>query len=221
MDRVEDLAYLANQNTITFHMWTSSTAAPDRPDWMVIDLDPEADDVEGVRFAVEVVRSILDEFELEGFVLATGSKGFHVWVALDRQRHFGDVSLATRAIAGLASSRHPGRLTTEFLKRNRKGRVFVDWLRNTGIATVVAPFSLRPRPSASAAVPVRWDELEQARPDGWTLADLRDASTRDDRRSIADAATPQSLPVEAIVAEARAAGVDLDTPHDRFGRRQG
>lgn len=218
VDRVEDLAYLANQNTVTFHMWTSSTVAPDRPDWMVIDLDPEAGDVHGVRFAVGAVRSILEEFDLGGFVLATGSKGFHVWVALDRQRHFVDVSLATRAIAGLASNRHPDRLTTEFLKRNREGRVFVDWLRNTAIATVVAPFSLRARPSASVAVPVRWEELECAHPDGWTLADLRDAATLEDRRSIADAATPQVLPVEALVAAAHAAGVDLDTSHDRFGR---
>lgn len=218
VDRVEDLAYLANQNTITFHMWTSSTVAPDRPDWMVIDLDPEADDLQGVRFAVGAVRSILDEFELGGFVLATGSKGFHVWVALDRQQHFVDVSLASRAIAGLASNRHPERLTTEFLKRNREGRVFVDWLRNTGIATVVAPFSLRARSSASVAVPVRWQELERARPDGWTLADLRDEAMVEDRRSIADVTTPQVLQVEAIVAAARAAGVDLDTPHDRFGR---
>ena len=185
---------------------------------MVVDLDPEQDDVDGVRFAVRSVRAILSDFGLDGFVMATGSKGFHIWVPLDRSRHFGDVSLATRAIAGLAVLRHPDALTTEFLKKHRRGRVFVDWLRNTGIATVVAPFSLRPRPTAPVAVPVRWSELDEARPDGWSLADPSDL---DDRLAVDTGGSDQALPCEEIVAAARAAGVDLDTPHDRFGRKRG
>ena len=141
-----DLAYLANQGTLTFHMWTATIATPDRPDWLVIDLDPEADDLDGVRFATHAIRAVLADFGLQGFVLATGSKGFHVWVPLDGATSFGEASVATRALAGIAVARHNDELTTEFLKKNRRGRVFVDWLRNTGIATVVVPFSLRPRP---------------------------------------------------------------------------
>ena len=210
--QAQNLAYLANQGTITFHMWTATIDAPHHPDWMVVDLDPEADDVEGVRFATAEVRRLLNEFDLRGFPLATGSKGFHVWIPLDRSVGFDDVSLATRALAGLAAARHPDRLTTEFLKKQRAGRVFVDWLRNTGIATVVAPFSLRPRPTASVAVPLAWDELEHARPDGWTITNL------EDRLAIDTSIAPQRLPAETIIAAARDAGVDLDTPHDRFGR---
>ena len=78
-----DLAYLANQGTVTFHMWTATIETPDRPDWMVIDLDPEADDLPGVRFATDALRQVLAEFALDGFVLGTGSKGFHIWVPLD------------------------------------------------------------------------------------------------------------------------------------------
>ncbi len=211
--QAEDLAYLANQGTVTFHMWTATTAEPDRPDWMVIDLDPEAEDVEGVRFATMAVRELLAEFELEGFVLATGSKGFHVWVPLDASVEFDAVSTATRALASMVALRHPDRLTTEFLKKDRTGRVFVDWLRNTGIATVVVPFSLRPRPNASVAVPIRWDEVETATPDQWTLTDLGD------RLDVDTALEPHRLPVDDIIAAARDAGVDLDTPHDRFGRK--
>jgi len=91
--------------------------------------------------------------------------------------------------------------------------VFVDWLRNTGIATVVVPFSIRPRPGAPVAVPLAWDELDSATPNGWTLADLGD------RLEVNTSIAEQSVPVEDIVAAARSAGVDLDTPHDRFGRR--
>lgn len=211
-----DITYLANQNTVTFHMWSATTARPSHPDWLIIDLDPEAGDLDNVRFATQTIGDLLREYGLEGFVLATGSKGFHVWVPLDGTQTFGQISLATRALAGLATHRHGDRLTTEFLKRDRKGRVFVDWLRNSGIATVVVPFSLRPRPGAPVAVPVRWDELATARPDQWRLTNLDDLN---DRLSLDLTPTPQEVPVAAIEAAARAAGVDLDTPHDRFGRR--
>lgn len=212
VDRVEDLAYLANQNTITFHMWTSSAERPGRPDWLIIDLDPEAGEVEAVRGATWSIRSVLARFDLDGFVLATGSKGFHVWVPLDGSLGFDAVSLASRAIAGLAVDDDPDALTTEFLKKNRRGRVFVDWLRNGPTATVVAPFSLRARPGATVAVPLQWPELDEAEPGGWTIGGV------DDRLKLRLDQEPQVLPVDDIVAEAGAAGVDLDTPHDRFGR---
>lgn len=212
VDRAEDLAYLANQNTVTFHMWTSCTAHPAHPDWMVLDLDPEAGDVAAAREATRIVGDLLESFGLIGWPLATGSKGFHVWVPLDATADFEVVSHVSRALGGLAALEDPDQLTTEFLKKNRKGRVFVDWLRNGPTATVVVPFSLRPRPGAPVAVPLRWDELEEATPDGYTLGSLGD------RLEIELPTTPQSLPVDDIVAAARERGVDLDTPHDRFGR---
>ncbi len=213
VDRASDLAYLANQNTITFHMWTSSASMPSQPDWMVIDLDPEDGDVGAVRAATSAIRAVLNRFEVDGFPLATGSKGFHVWVPLVSGHDFGAVSLASRAIAGLAVAEHPNSLTTEFLKKNRGGKVFVDWLRNSPTATVVAPYSLRPRPGAPVAVPLKWDELGSAEPGGWRIDSL------DDRLDIDTAVGDFVLPIDDIVGAARDAGVDLDTPHDRFGRK--
>ncbi|NNF55377.1 MAG: ATP-dependent DNA ligase [Acidimicrobiales bacterium] len=212
VEQPEDIPYLANQNTITFHMWTSSADAPHQPDWMIIDLDPEDGDVEKARAATSTIRSILKRFDLDGFVLATGSKGFHVWVPLAAGHDFTGISLASRAIAGLAVTEQPDSLTTEFLKKNRHGRVFVDWLRNAPTATVVVPFSLRARPGAPVAVPVGWDELTLARPDGWKIDSI------DDRLDWSTDIDQHLIPVDDIVAAAKAAGVDLDTPHDRFGR---
>ena len=213
VDRVEDLVWLVNQNTITFHMWTSTADRPGTPDWMVIDLDPEAGAVDSVRRALQLVVEVLDSFDLTGLPIATGSKGFHLWVPLDGTHRFDRVALAARAVAGLAVHRAPDAVTTEFLKENREGRVFVDWLRNGPIATVVVPFSLRPRPGAPVAVPLAPTELDRADPDGWRLGHL------DDRLVVDTSLAPQALPVDDIVAAARRAGVDLDTPHDRFGRR--
>ncbi len=215
VDRAEDLAYLANQNTITFHMWTSSAERPDRPDWLVIDLDPEPGDSGSARAATVAVGDVLGSFGIESFPLATGSKGFHVWVPLlPLDGGFTAVALASRAVAGLAVAADPERLTTEFLKRNRAGRVFVDWLRNGPTATVVVPFSLRPRPGAPVATPLSWDEVATTDPDGWRLDTIagREPPPRPE---------PQHLPVDEIERAARAAGVDLDTPHDRFGRDRG
>lgn len=210
--RAEDLVYLANQNTITFHMWTSTATQPGRADWLIIDLDPEDGAVDAVRRATRTVQRVLDRFALRGFPLATGSKGFHVWVPLDGTLGFDQVSTASRALAGLAVADDPDGLTTEFLKKNRGGRVFVDWLRNAPTATVVAPFSLRARRAAPVAVPLAWDELDGAEPGGWTLRDLGD------RLEVDTDVPPQKLPVDELVGAAEAAGVDLDTPHDRFGR---
>jgi bifunctional non-homologous end joining protein LigD len=213
VDGVDDLAYLANQGTVTFHMWTSSVARPDRPDWLVLDLDPSTDDLDLVRRGVHDLRALLDEFGVDGFPLATGSSGFHVWVPLDGSLSIQDAALATRALAGLAAARHPERLTIEFLKRERTGRVFVDWLRNNPTATVVTPFSLRPKPTAPVAVPLRWDEVDSVMPDRWTLTDLGD------RLDLDVTIEPQRPPVDDIVDRARSEGVDLDSPFDRFGRR--
>jgi bifunctional non-homologous end joining protein LigD len=220
-----DLSWLANQNTVTFHMWTSSARRPGRPDWLILDLDPQADDLDGVRSAAFAVKAVLDRFGVASFPVATGSKGFHLWTPV-AGLDFAAASLAGRAVAGLASAEHPDTLTTEFLKKNRKGRVFADWLRNAPTATVVVPFSLRPRPGAPMAAPVRWDDLSEARPDqhqplspavaidgpsGMSTA-VRDAT------EAALGLPAQAVPVDELVAAARAAGVDLDTPHDRFGR---
>lgn len=213
IDRIEDLVYLANQNTVTFHMWTSSADRPAHPDWLIIDLDPQAGDLERVRRATTAVRSTLKLFGLDAFAVATGSTGFHVWVPLDGRQGFAEATQVARAVAGLAAHEHPDDLTVEFLKRRRKGRVFVDWLRNNPTATVVAPFSLRPRAGAPVAVPIDWTELGEARPDGWRLGEI------DDRLAIRPSIDGQRLPVEEIVSAARRSGVDLDTSHDRFGRR--
>lgn len=211
--RAGDLAWLANQNTITFHMWLSTAETPGQPDWMVIDLDPEAGDVAAARHATAVVRDILADHDLSGFPLATGSKGFHVWVPLVAGTPYNEVALASRAVAGLAVLAAPNELTVAFLKRARGRRVFVDWLRNGPTATVVAPFSLRPRAGAPVAVPLRWEELPDAEPDGWRIGDLGD------RLDVSTAMAAQELDVARLASAARAEGVDLDTPHDRFGRR--
>ncbi|MFV0526312.1 MAG: DNA polymerase domain-containing protein [Acidimicrobiales bacterium] len=221
IDDVDALVDLVNQGTLTFHTWTTSVTAPDRPDWLVLDLDPTEGDLDGVRATTAAVGELGEEVGLTGFPVATGSSGFHVWYPLDGAATRDGAALATRALAGIVAARHPDLATVEFLKKERGGRVFVDWLRNRPIATVVVPFSLRPRPAAPVAVPLRWDELATATPDGWRLGDH---AAIDDRvpvgAELTDTVRPQPLDLDRIVALARDTDVDLDTPFDRFGRHR-
>jgi bifunctional non-homologous end joining protein LigD len=215
----DDIPWLANQGTITFHIWNSRLPDIEQPDWLILDLDPPDDGGGAVAMVRDVAKAtghILDRFGLASVPVVTGSKGFHLWVALDRTDPSDRVALANRALAGLVVDAEPSLATTEFLKKNRNGRVFVDWLRARRGATVVVPLSVRAKPTAPVAVPVSWDEVDDVTPDQWTITDVDHVVNRS---MPVDVVSPQRLPVEEIVAAARDAGVDLDTPFDRFGRR--
>ncbi|MDH4116773.1 MAG: non-homologous end-joining DNA ligase [Acidimicrobiia bacterium] len=209
--RVEDIAYLANQGTITFHMWLSTAVEAHNPDWMVMDLDPSPGDAAGARAATWITKGILDDFEISGFPVATGSSGFHIWIPLASGQTWADVGVVARGVAGLAAVRHPDVVTVEFLKKNRRGRVFADWLRNHPGATTVVPYSLRPRPEASIAMPLAWDELDSTEPGTWRLG-------MEHRRIDLGSHLPVTLPAARVEEMARREGVDLDAEFDRFGR---
>lgn len=209
VDSVEGLAYLANQGTITFHPWTSRLPDLDRPDHLVLDLDPTEGDARSARAVAHACRAVLDRFGLEAVPVASGSKGYHLWVPIE-PLGFDDVALSARALAGLVVTETEA-ATTEFLKADRNGRVFVDWLRNNPGASIASPLSVRARPGAPVATPVTWDLLDHTEPDEYSI------QTLDDRPAVTWP-EPASLPAGEIASEAGRAGVDLDTPFDRFGR---
>ncbi len=168
----EGLCYLANQGTVTFHIWTTRQPELHHPDHIVFDLDPPKGGFEGARAAAKDVRAMLDELSIESVVCATGSSGYHVVFPVRPDHDLAEVGRFCRLVAELLSRRHPDRLTTEFRKKNRKGRVFVDWLRNRPGQTVACPWTLRPRPGAPFVVPLDWDELDDTAPDDHRLAGL-------------------------------------------------
>jgi len=222
----DDVVYLANQNTITFHTWTATTSRPDQPDWFLLDLDPDEgaspdERIAAVRRATRLAGDVLRRFGMESMVVATGSKGFHVRARIEPGPSHDEVDLAGRAAAGLVAAADPELATVEFLKRERGGRVFVDWLRNGPIATSVVPWSLRPRPGAPVAVPIAWDELDAVTPDSFTLAPGSLAPIADRLALDLPLPPPAPLPIAELAAAADAAGVDLATTQDRFGRRSG
>jgi bifunctional non-homologous end joining protein LigD len=164
------LVYLANQACITLHAWPSRADRLDRPDRLIVDLDP-SDRAADVRRAALEFGALLRELGLEPFVMATGSRGYHVVVPLQRRLEFDAVREFARDLARVAVARDPERLTIEQRKAKRGDRILVDVMRNAYAHTAVAPYSVRPRPGAPVATPLRWEELEDSslRPDRWTI----------------------------------------------------
>ena len=154
------LVWLANQNSITPHVWTSRVPALERPDLCVFDLDPSEDEPANLRAAALAVRELLAELGLGSFIKTSGSKGFHILVALDGQADFEPVRRFSQGVGAVLVKRHPALFTQEFIKADRDGRIFIDTGRNGYGATFAAVYALRPKPGAPVSAPCSWAELE-------------------------------------------------------------
>ncbi|MFE9636157.1 non-homologous end-joining DNA ligase [Streptomyces sp. NPDC006463] len=171
-DDTPSLLYLADQACTTPHRFLSKADRPDHPDRLVFDLDPAGEDFAPVRDAALGLHQLLDELELPSLLMATGSRGLHVVVALDRRTPFDDVRALARGVADVLAARNPDRFTTEPRKKARRGRLYLDIGRNAYAQTAVAPYAVRARASAPVAAPLAWSELDD--PDltarRWTLS---------------------------------------------------
>jgi bifunctional non-homologous end joining protein LigD len=173
-DNAATLVYIANQGSITPHVWLSTVEHLERPDRMIIDLDPGSGGAADARFAAHLARELMTEAGLFPYLMATGSRGYHVVVPLKPVADFDEVRAVAFGLAEALARRAPDRLTTEFLKANRGGRLFLDCNRNAWAQTAVPVYAVRPKPTAPVAVPITWDELDETDPDRWTVRTIAD-----------------------------------------------
>jgi bifunctional non-homologous end joining protein LigD len=155
------LLWLANQNSITPHVWTSRAPEVYQPDLCIFDLDPLQDQPEILRDAALRLRDLLDELGLPGWIKTSGSKGFHIAVPLDRTAEFNDVAPFAHRVGRMLVQRDPEHLTQEFSKVDRGGRILVDTGRNEFSATFAAAYAVRPKRGAPVSAPCTWDEVER------------------------------------------------------------
>ncbi len=159
------LVYLANQGCITPHLWLSKIDKLHYPDKMVFDLDPPplGKNFALVRKTALRLKDILEEIGLVPFVKTTGSKGLHVVVPLKRTANFDEVRAFARQIAEQLIVQDSKNLTLEIRKDKRRGKIFIDILRNAFAQTAVAPYAVRPKEKAPVATPISWDEVHDSK----------------------------------------------------------
>jgi len=154
------LLWLANQNSITIHVWPSRAPNLYYPDICVFDLDPSNEnEPERLRNAALMVRDFLNELGLTSWVKTSGSKGFHIAVPLDGKSDFGVVARFAHVVGRVLVERDPENLTQEFSKLDRAGRILVDTGRNGYSATFAATYTVRAKAGAPVSAPCTWDEV--------------------------------------------------------------
>jgi bifunctional non-homologous end joining protein LigD len=170
------LVWLANQNSITPHVWTSRAPHLHHPDLCVFDLDPPDGEAPALPEAALRVRDLLEELGLPSFVKTSGSKGFHIVVPLDADADFPGTWRFAHGAGAVLVKRHPALFTQEFIKADRAGRIFVDTGRNAPGATFAAVYAVRPKPGAPVSAPCTWEEVERglAAPRTFTLRTMRE-----------------------------------------------
>src|ERR687887_2454174 len=169
VNSVEAVQFMIQNNCIDMNAWYSRVDKPHRPDFVLFDLDPPDD---GFELAIEVahlVRELLDEVELPGYVKTSGADGIHVVAPIARRATFEQTYAFAEQASRLLEQRHEGKLTTQWLKKKRQG-VLVDHRQNGWGKTIASVYSVRPKPGAPVSTPLRWQELtNDVRPRDFTM----------------------------------------------------
>jgi bifunctional non-homologous end joining protein LigD len=154
------LPALVQMGVLEVHLWGALASDAEHPDQLVFDLDPAPDlDFKATISGARALRQLLEELGLQSWVKTTGGKGLHVTVPIQPRADWDEVKSFCRAVAEELTRRDPDRYLATMSKAKRKGKIFVDYLRNGRGATFIAPYSTRAREGATVAMPVDWDEL--------------------------------------------------------------
>jgi bifunctional non-homologous end joining protein LigD len=159
IDDAETLRYVANMGTIPIHMWSARAGSLEKPDWLVIDFDPKGAPFAHVVESARALHDLLEEVDLPSYPKTSGATGLHVMIPLGRNYTHEECKTFARLLATLVQHAKPDITTLARPLHARGGKVYVDWGQNGHGITIVAPYSLRPVPGASASCPLKWSEV--------------------------------------------------------------
>jgi bifunctional non-homologous end joining protein LigD len=176
IDDERGLFGLVQLGALEIHTWGSRADDPEHPDTVVFDLDPDPSvSFSEVILTARELRAIFERAKVESFVKTAGGKGLHVCIPILPELDWEQVKDFSRRVAEAMAHQHPERYLATATKSKRRGKIFIDYLRNARGATFVAPYSTRARDGAPVAVPLDWDELvPELRPDQWNIRNLRE-----------------------------------------------
>lgn len=162
----------AQMNSVEFHIWGSNVQKLENPNYMVFDLDPDEKlSLVKLRQGVKDLKSILDKLKLKSYLKTSGGKGYHIVVPINYKTTWEEFRKIAKDIAELMAATWPDKYVANMRKANRKGKIFIDWVRNTRSSTSVAPYSLRARANAPVSMPIKWSELDKVKPNEITMAE--------------------------------------------------
>jgi bifunctional non-homologous end joining protein LigD len=153
------LLWLANFGCIEFIPWGSRVGSLDRPDYMVIDLDPQDVPVTTTVTVALEVRRILDKIGAESVCKTSGKRGLHIYVPFGKKYTFGQAKMLSELLAVLVNRTLPGATSLDARPEHRKNRIYLDTTRNARGQAVAAPYSARPHPGATVSAPLKWSEV--------------------------------------------------------------
>jgi bifunctional non-homologous end joining protein LigD len=186
VESAEEIVACAKIQTVEFHGWGSRAGEVETPDRMVIDLDPgEGVGFDAVKDAALQLRRSFDAIGLASFALLTGGKGVHVVVPLKPRAQWTEMREFAKAFCTTLAAAAPDRFTVALPKAQRRGRIFLDFLRNQRTATAILPYSARARAGMPVAAPVVWNELDSIeRSDPFTIANVEDLLKRAESKTL-------------------------------------
>jgi bifunctional non-homologous end joining protein LigD len=161
IDDLDALRYVINLGVIPLHLWASRVGTLDRPDWLVLDLDPKGAPFAHVVRVARALHAILERLGLPSHPKTSGATGLHILLPLGARYDYEQTRTFARLLATLGQQAEPEISTLERAIEARGGKVYIDWGQNGPGQTIVAPFSARPRPGATVSCPLTWDEVDR------------------------------------------------------------
>jgi bifunctional non-homologous end joining protein LigD len=167
---------MANLGCIEMHPWHSTVQHPGRPDYCLIDLDPDKNNSFGqVMETALVVKDLLDDLKVPCYCKTSGSTGIHIYIPMGAKYSYDQSKQLAELIVTLISKEMPDLTSIERSPAKRKGKIYLDFLQNKQTQTVAAPYSLRPKPGAPVSTPLHWSELKKGlTPATYTISNIFD-----------------------------------------------
>jgi bifunctional non-homologous end joining protein LigD len=155
------LLYMANLGCIEMNPWHSTTKKPDNPSWCVVDLDPGNISFDKVIEAAQVIKQLADELKMDTYCKTSGSTGLHIYIPLGGAYDYDQSRQLAELVVTLAYNEMPSFTSLERSPAKRKNKIYLDYLQNRSIQTIASPYSLRPKPGATASAPLHWEEVKK------------------------------------------------------------
>lgn len=159
-DNEDTLLWMASLGCIEMNPWFSRVQSPDHPDYCVLDLDPDKNTFDQVIQIALAIKDILDSMNVPCYCKTSGSTGMHIYIPLGAKYTYDQSQLFGRLIVDMVQQQYPSFTSLERIVKNRKGKMYLDFLQNRPGATLACPYSLRPKPGATVSMPLHWDEVK-------------------------------------------------------------